>query len=55
MDKFGERYYDPSNLRWSQPDPIDQTGIRQGNGYLYVTRAPIASSGIIAGRWARYE
>jgi hypothetical protein len=38
MDKFGQRFYDPANLRWSQPEPIDQFGIRQGTGtFTWVT------------------
>lgn len=29
---YGQRFYDPSEMRWTQPDPIDQTGdLLQGN------------------------
>jgi RHS repeat-associated protein len=33
LDKFGTRYYDPSTMRWTQPDPA-------GGGYLYVDDNP---------------
>jgi RHS repeat-associated protein len=39
--KFGQRYYDPSIARWTQTDPIDAIGIRQGNRYLYANEDPI--------------
>jgi RHS repeat-associated protein len=35
VEKFGQRYYDPSIARWTQPDPIDATGIQQGNRWIY--------------------
>jgi RHS repeat-associated protein len=39
---FGRRYYDPSLMRWTQPDPLDQTGdLREGNRYSYVGGDPI--------------
>jgi RHS repeat-associated protein len=40
VEKFGQRYYDPAIARWTQPDPIDATGIQQGNRYLYVDGDP---------------
>jgi RHS repeat-associated protein len=39
--KFGERYYDPSIARWTQTDPIDASGIQQGNRYLYAGNGPV--------------
>jgi RHS repeat-associated protein len=39
--KFGERYYDPSIARWTQTDPIDATGIQQGNRYFYAGGNPV--------------
>jgi RHS repeat-associated protein len=39
---YGQRYYDPSSLRWTQTDPLDQTGdLREGNRYTYVGADPI--------------
>jgi len=39
---FGQRYYDPADMRWTQPDPLDQTGdLRQGNRYLYAGADPV--------------
>jgi RHS repeat-associated protein len=33
---FGQRYYDPTTGRWTQTDPLDQTGdLKQGNRYVY--------------------
>jgi len=40
---FGQRYLDPALGRWTQPDPIDQTGdLRQGNAYLYAAADPVS-------------
>ena len=40
--KMGERYYDPNIGRWTQQDPVDQTGDqRQGNRYGYAGGDPI--------------
>ena len=42
---FGQRYYDPQIGRWTQPDPLDQTGnLREGNRYAYVGGDPINAS-----------
>jgi RHS repeat-associated protein len=42
MYQFGQRYYDPSLMRWTQPDPLDQTGdLREGNKYLYAGGDPV--------------
>ena len=39
---FGQRYYDPADARWTQPDPLDQPDdLRQGNRYVYVGGDPI--------------
>jgi RHS repeat-associated protein len=39
---FGQRYYDPGLMRWTQPDPLDQTGdLREGNRYVYAGSDPI--------------
>jgi hypothetical protein len=36
MYHFGQRFYDPAGMRWTQPDPLDQTGdLREGNRYSY--------------------
>jgi RHS repeat-associated protein len=44
VHKFGERWYDQSLGRWSQQDPIDQTGdLREGNRYLYGGDNPVNS------------
>ncbi len=41
---FGARYYDPSVGRWTQRDPLDQTGdLREGNLYNYAGLDPINS------------
>ncbi len=38
---YGQRYYDPADMRWTQPDPLDQTGdLREGNRYAYVGADP---------------
>jgi RHS repeat-associated protein len=45
MYHFGQRYYDPSLMRWTQPDPLDQTGdLREGNRYVYAAGAPVNRS-----------
>jgi RHS repeat-associated protein len=42
LHKFGQRWYDQSLDRWTQQDPIDQTGdLKEGNRYLYVGDNPI--------------
>jgi RHS repeat-associated protein len=42
LHHFGQRFYDPKTGRWTQPDPIDQTGdLREGNRYAYVGADPI--------------
>lgn len=41
IEKFGQRYYDPWNGRWTQPDPIDATGIRSANRYMYANDNPV--------------
>ncbi len=39
---FGERFYNPDIGRWTQPDPLDQTGdLREGNPYVYAGADPI--------------
>jgi RHS repeat-associated protein len=39
---YGQRYYDPADMRWTQPDPLDQTGdLRQGNRYVYAGADPV--------------
>jgi RHS repeat-associated protein len=41
---FGQRYYDRSLMRWTQPDPLDQTGdLREGNRYVYAGADPIGN------------
>jgi RHS repeat-associated protein len=41
LHKFGERWYDQSLDRWTQEDPLDQTGdLQQGNRYLYAGNNP---------------
>lgn len=43
--KMGARYYDPKIGRWTQTDPLDQTGdLREGNRYTYVAGNPINST-----------
>lgn len=40
--RFGERYYDPADARWTQQDPLNQaTDLRQANRYAYVGADPI--------------
>jgi RHS repeat-associated protein len=42
LHKFGERWYDQSLDRWTQQDPIDQSGdLQDGNRYLYVGQDPV--------------
>ena len=42
--KMGMRYYDMKIGRWTQPDPLDQTGdLTEGNRYGYVSGNPINS------------
>jgi uncharacterized protein RhaS with RHS repeats len=39
---MGERYYDPLTARWTQTDPLDQSGdLRQSNPYTYTAGDPI--------------
>jgi len=39
---YGQRRYDPTVGRWTQPDPLDQTGdMRQGNAYVYAAGDPV--------------
>jgi len=39
---FGQRWYDPEALRWTQLDPLDQSGdLREGNRYLYAGADPV--------------
>ncbi|WP_205698626.1 RHS repeat domain-containing protein [Conexibacter sp. SYSU D00693] len=39
---FGARYYSPRMRRWTQPDPLDQTGdLLEGNKYSYAAGDPI--------------
>jgi len=39
---FGQRLYDPTQGRWTQPDPLDQSGdLRQGNVYAYAAGDPV--------------
>jgi RHS repeat-associated protein len=39
---FGERFYNPDIGRWTQPDPLDQTGdLREGNRYVYAGADPV--------------
>lgn len=45
MYHFGQRYYDPASMRWTQPDRLDQAGdLREGNQYVYAGGDPINSS-----------
>lgn len=38
---YGQRYYDPAIERWTQTDPLDQTGdLVDGNPYLYAGGDP---------------
>jgi RHS repeat-associated protein len=40
--KFGERYYDPSIGRWTQPDPVNNPlDLKGWNGYDYAGDNPI--------------
>ena len=42
---FGQRFYDPSLMRWTQPDPLDQTGdLSEGNRYVYVGADPVGTT-----------
>ncbi|HEX8085061.1 MAG TPA: DNRLRE domain-containing protein [Solirubrobacteraceae bacterium] len=39
---FGQRYYDPSLMRWTQLDPVDRADdLRGGNPYLYGGGDPV--------------
>lgn len=39
---FGARYYDPNLARWTQQDPVDQTGeLSQANRYGYAAGDPV--------------
>ncbi len=39
---YGQRYYDPADMRWTQPDPLDQSGdVREANRYAHVGGDPI--------------
>lgn len=39
---YGQRFYDPAIMRWTQPDPLDQTGdMREGNRYIYAGGDPV--------------
>jgi RHS repeat-associated protein len=39
---FGERYYDPNTMRWTQQDPINQgASLTQANRYAYAGGDPI--------------
>lgn len=39
---YGQRYYDPADARWTQPDALNQaTDLRQANKYPYVGGDPI--------------
>ena len=39
---YGQRYYDPTDARWTQPDPLDQASdLREGNPYPYASADPI--------------
>jgi RHS repeat-associated protein len=39
---YGQRYYDPADARWTQQDPLDQTGdLVEGNAYAYAGADPI--------------
>jgi RHS repeat-associated protein len=39
---FGQRYYDPALMRWTQADPLDAAAdLREGNKYLYVGADPV--------------
>jgi RHS repeat-associated protein len=41
LNKFGQRFFDPSLGRWTTPDPIDRAGIRLGNDWLYAGDDPV--------------
>ena len=39
---FGARFYDPENARWTQQDPLTQSGdVRNANRYLYAGADPV--------------
>ena len=39
---YGQRYYDPTDARWTQPDPLNQAlDLREGNKYVYVRGDPV--------------
>jgi RHS repeat-associated protein len=45
MYHFGQRFYDPAVMRWTQMDPLDQIGdLREGNRYSYAGGDPVGSS-----------
>jgi len=40
--RYGQRYYDPQDARWTQPDPLNQpSDLREANKYTYVGADPI--------------
>ncbi len=42
LTHYGERYYDPAIMRWTQPDPLLNEGdIREANRYAYVGGDPV--------------
>ena len=42
---YGQRFYDPATMRWTQADPLDQTGdLREGNRYVYAAADPVGLS-----------
>ncbi len=45
LTHYGERYYDPAIMRWTQPDPLlNSDDIRQANRYAYAANDPINNS-----------
>ena len=39
---YGQRYYDPTDARWTQPDPLNQAAdLREANRYPYAGADPI--------------
>lgn len=41
---YGQRFYDPGQMRWTQTDPLDQTGdLSEGNRYSYVGGDPVGA------------
>jgi hypothetical protein len=57
--RYGQRYYDPTQVRWTQQDPLNQfKDLVQSNRYGYVGENPInyfdRTDGASGRRWARW-